>query len=445
MVTPGGDGTPPVREHAIAELAFARQTHPATTRALIADGLDLAHRLPRTWAIVEAGDCEPWVARKVAVLSAPCSPSRSGSSTPPSPARSPDTPPPPSWRSPAPRSSRPTPTPTAPSRNGSATNATSGSPAPTSTATATSSPAPPSATPPPSTPCSTASPTSSPPAPTTPWVRTTTTTSSARWPSAGSPAPPTSSSSSSPTPRQTPTTQSPSRTSRSRERSDQRPVWAPDHLDRLLGHLAGMSTRQLAALRPRARLFVHITDDTLRKLLTGEGTGVARVEGLGPIDARQLAEVLGATDLHLTPVLDLRCDAAWMPTSTPRPSRTTPGTRPAATATPSAPDQPPATASTTTTPPLRHRSTGSGRTTRPDRHPQLRTPAPQPPPHQDVQRPHHPRRRTRPPPLDHTPRPSPPRRPPRHHPPHPRTSRLHDRRHHRRRRALLDLTTLDTR
>src|SRR6478672_7589121 len=68
MVTPGGDGTPPVREHAIAELAMARCTHPATTRALIADGLDLAHRLPHTWAVVQAGDCEPWVARKVAVI-----------------------------------------------------------------------------------------------------------------------------------------------------------------------------------------------------------------------------------------------------------------------------------------------------------------------------------------------------------------------------------------
>jgi hypothetical protein len=69
LVTPGGDGTPAVREHAIPELAMARETHPVTTRALIADGLDLVHRLPRTWAIVEAGACEPWVARKVAVLS----------------------------------------------------------------------------------------------------------------------------------------------------------------------------------------------------------------------------------------------------------------------------------------------------------------------------------------------------------------------------------------
>lgn len=69
MVSPAGDGTPSVRDHAIPELAMARETHPATTRALIADGLDLAHRLPSTWAIVQTGGCEPWVARKVAVLS----------------------------------------------------------------------------------------------------------------------------------------------------------------------------------------------------------------------------------------------------------------------------------------------------------------------------------------------------------------------------------------
>ena len=69
MVTPGGDGTPEVREYAVPELAMARETHAMTTRALVADALDLAHRLPRTWAIVRSGECEPWVARKVAVLS----------------------------------------------------------------------------------------------------------------------------------------------------------------------------------------------------------------------------------------------------------------------------------------------------------------------------------------------------------------------------------------
>jgi len=69
MVRCGGDGTPKVREYALPELAIARGTHVATTRALVADTLDLQHRLPRTWAVVAAGECEPWVARKAAVLS----------------------------------------------------------------------------------------------------------------------------------------------------------------------------------------------------------------------------------------------------------------------------------------------------------------------------------------------------------------------------------------
>lgn len=68
MVRCGGEGTPDVREFALPELAIARNTHVATTRALVADTLDLQHRLPLTWSVVEAGECEPWVARKVAVL-----------------------------------------------------------------------------------------------------------------------------------------------------------------------------------------------------------------------------------------------------------------------------------------------------------------------------------------------------------------------------------------
>ncbi len=69
MVSPGGDGSPDVREFAIPEYAMARETHAMTTRSLIADALDLVHRLPRTWKVVAAGECEPWVARKVAALS----------------------------------------------------------------------------------------------------------------------------------------------------------------------------------------------------------------------------------------------------------------------------------------------------------------------------------------------------------------------------------------
>lgn len=69
MTHPGGDGTPEVRDYALPELAMARETHTATTRALVADTLDLVHRLPRIWDHVRAGACEPWVARRVAVMS----------------------------------------------------------------------------------------------------------------------------------------------------------------------------------------------------------------------------------------------------------------------------------------------------------------------------------------------------------------------------------------
>lgn len=78
MIQPGGDGTPPMREFALPELALARETHHATTRAAIADILDLRHRLPLTFAVVVALDCEPWVARKVAVISRHLSADRVG-------------------------------------------------------------------------------------------------------------------------------------------------------------------------------------------------------------------------------------------------------------------------------------------------------------------------------------------------------------------------------
>jgi hypothetical protein len=78
MIQPGGDGTPPMREFALAELSWARQTHHATTRAAIADILDLRHRLPATFAVMRALRCEPWVARKVAVISRHVSADRVG-------------------------------------------------------------------------------------------------------------------------------------------------------------------------------------------------------------------------------------------------------------------------------------------------------------------------------------------------------------------------------
>ncbi|QBX54229.1 hypothetical protein EXE58_01235 [Nocardioides seonyuensis] len=68
MVSPGGEGTPAVREYALPELAMARGEHTLRTRAMVADVLDLQHRLPLTWAKVRAGACDAWVGRRVAVL-----------------------------------------------------------------------------------------------------------------------------------------------------------------------------------------------------------------------------------------------------------------------------------------------------------------------------------------------------------------------------------------
>ena len=69
LVEIGGDGTPLVRELCLPELAVARRTHTLSARSAVADALDLRHRLPRVWALLLAGGCEPWVARRVASIS----------------------------------------------------------------------------------------------------------------------------------------------------------------------------------------------------------------------------------------------------------------------------------------------------------------------------------------------------------------------------------------
>ena len=68
MIQPGGDGTPSMREFALAELAWAKEIHHATLRAQVADILDLRHRLPFTFEVMLGRRCEPWVARKVATI-----------------------------------------------------------------------------------------------------------------------------------------------------------------------------------------------------------------------------------------------------------------------------------------------------------------------------------------------------------------------------------------
>lgn len=69
LVEVGGDGTPLVQELSLPELAIARQVHTLSVRSVMADALDLRHRLPLIWSRVRRGECEPWIARKVASMS----------------------------------------------------------------------------------------------------------------------------------------------------------------------------------------------------------------------------------------------------------------------------------------------------------------------------------------------------------------------------------------
>ncbi len=78
LVQLGGVGTPRVVDLSICELALARGQHTLTVRALIADGLDLRHRLPELYAAVREGSCELWVARKVASMTRKLDPTAAG-------------------------------------------------------------------------------------------------------------------------------------------------------------------------------------------------------------------------------------------------------------------------------------------------------------------------------------------------------------------------------
>ena len=67
VVCLGGVGTPLVREFAASEVAGELEISTYAARALLADVLDVRHRLPRLWARVMACEVATWVARKVAV------------------------------------------------------------------------------------------------------------------------------------------------------------------------------------------------------------------------------------------------------------------------------------------------------------------------------------------------------------------------------------------
>ena len=78
LVEVGGEGTPLVQDLCLAELGVARRVHPLTARALVADVLDLRHRLPLTWSKVVGLEAEAWVARKVAHLTRELEPAAAG-------------------------------------------------------------------------------------------------------------------------------------------------------------------------------------------------------------------------------------------------------------------------------------------------------------------------------------------------------------------------------
>lgn len=61
-----GDRTPEVAEFCVAELGAALGTSTEAAKKLIGHALELAHRLPKVWARVQAGEVPAWRARLVA-------------------------------------------------------------------------------------------------------------------------------------------------------------------------------------------------------------------------------------------------------------------------------------------------------------------------------------------------------------------------------------------
>ncbi len=58
----------PVGDYASGELALAWQIHPLAAQKLMGHAVDLVHRLPHTWAAVQALRLDEWVARKISTL-----------------------------------------------------------------------------------------------------------------------------------------------------------------------------------------------------------------------------------------------------------------------------------------------------------------------------------------------------------------------------------------
>src|SRR6478609_5504152 len=68
-----GDGAPLVAEFCVAEFALAVGLPTEVGKAYLGEAVELAHRLPRTWARVVAGDLAAWRARRIARETIPLS------------------------------------------------------------------------------------------------------------------------------------------------------------------------------------------------------------------------------------------------------------------------------------------------------------------------------------------------------------------------------------
>ncbi len=65
-----GEGTPQVQEFCLGEIALSRGTGVTATTNALADTLNLVYRMPRTWKVLESGEAEVHIARRVAKMSA---------------------------------------------------------------------------------------------------------------------------------------------------------------------------------------------------------------------------------------------------------------------------------------------------------------------------------------------------------------------------------------
>jgi 5-methylcytosine-specific restriction endonuclease McrA len=73
-----GEGCPLVAEFAVLELAAALGLSAESGRHLVAQALELAHRLPKTWARVQSGSLAPWRAKRIADATLHLSPEAAG-------------------------------------------------------------------------------------------------------------------------------------------------------------------------------------------------------------------------------------------------------------------------------------------------------------------------------------------------------------------------------